>query len=273
MKSRGSGWPLRTALIVVFCILATVIASGAIVAGVIESNRVASAKRSAAAARPQASEPTARPVQQASKTPPSTSPPTVTVTPTAAPPPIAAIASPAPEVVPEPPMAAAPVQPQPTRARARACPEGTVTSTLTSVDYEESAPYGHLEVSITGRGTITNGTTAAVQIMQTDVPDLEGLDERGQIVTIQTTGTYDWAPPPGTPSGGVIDLQPGQTLSFTVVESNYGAPTTVKYWYSSTESGSVLMYFTDFVNANCHVFGMPDKVGTSIPNTFVPKGK
>ena len=267
MSSWGPRLSLKTALVAVFCLVAVAIASGAVVAGVLESSRVASAKAAASPTAVQRPPSVATPQATPAKAT-STPTPTMTRTPTAA-----SVVADVPQqvVTTETPRSARQPQPAPAPLPTKTCPAGTVTSTLTSVDYKETSRYGYPEVLVTGRGTITNGTTAAVQIMQTDVPDLEGLDERGQIEAIQTTGTYDWAPPPGVPSGGVIDLQPGQTLAFTVVEDTYRPSSTVKYWYSSTESGSVLMYFTDFRNANCHVFGMPERSGNSIANTFVPK--
>lgn len=257
---------MRLTVTAVFTFLAVAIASWAVVAGVLETNRTASAKAAAmpsalAAPRPTADRPTRAPVASATSTPTATSKPSTQP----------AVIE-APQVNVPATREPAPERPRASPAPVRTCPVGTVTSTLTSIGYEEVVRYGLPHVIVTGRGTLTNGTSAAVRITQTDVPDLEGLDERGQIEAIETTGTYDWAPPPGIPSGGVIDLQPGQILTFTVVEDTYRPSSTVKYWYSSTESGSVMMYFTDFGNTMCHVFGMPDHSGNSIPNTFVPTG-
>lgn len=96
------------------------------------------------------------------------------------------------------------------------CPSGSVTAALSSITFEW--PYSTLynEVTVVGRGTLHNGTSAAVKISQRDVPDLDGLDSKGQNATIAQYGDYDWAPPPGVPSGGYVVLQPGESATYTV---------------------------------------------------------
>jgi hypothetical protein len=124
------------------------------------------------------------------------------------------------------------------------------------------------QVTVTARGILVNSTTSPIGVGEDDIPNFQGLDERGRSIIIELYGTYDWAPPPGQPSMGEFILEPGASVAYTAVSKNWD--TTIKdvrFWYSATVPGSVLLYFPgrDVV---CAVPGMTPADGKPIPNTF-----
>lgn len=184
------------------------------------------------------------------------------------PPSIATIAPEVIEAVTATPLVSAPE----TRPPVDTCPSGTVSASLDSIIFE--FPYSTLpnEVTVVGRGTLHNGTSAAVQVNERDVPNLEGLNARGQTSAIALYGDYDWAPSPGVPSGGVIVVEPGESVTYTVKDDTLASSIAeVTHWYSSTESGWLQMYFSN-AGSLCNVAGMNPGSGKAIPNDFVPRG-
>jgi hypothetical protein len=273
---------LKITLIALTSLVALAIAVGAIYAGVIESERTSAARKMAPTTRPTAAaslevvRPTAAPKTAASVPAPTATTPAAMESTPITPPSPAAVESTAyaPEVFQtvEARIPAAPTVPRmPAAQPPETCPSGAVTAALDSITFEW--PYSTLpdEVTVVGRGTLHNGTTAAIQIPEYDVPDLDGLDSKGQIAAIETYGEYDWAPPPGVPSGGYVVLQPGESVTYVVKDSTLGSMIVpVTHWYSATESGSVQMYY-DTASSLCTVTGMEDASGKAIANTFIPR--
>lgn len=190
--------------------MAIAVAVGAIMAGVIESGRAsasdkASLTRATGTASLEVRRQTTSPKTVAAVPSPT---PTPTPTPAARPTGSAPTASVpgAPQYVEAPAPAlgqTVPAQPPTLAPQPRnSCPSGSVTAALDSITFEW--PYSTLpnEVTIVGRGTLHNGSSAAIRISERDVPNLYGLDSKGRIATIELYGEYDWAPPPGIPSGG-----------------------------------------------------------------------
>ncbi|WP_422759062.1 hypothetical protein [Paenarthrobacter sp. C1] len=173
----------------------------------------------------------------------------------------------APPLVPEPePSPARPVAPA-----QRQCPTGPVTANLTSVDIAKAdASYSAdlTQVTVTGHGTLVNGSNAAISVGENDIPNFLGLDDRGQSIVIELYGTFDWAPPPGQPTTGEFILKSGQSVNYTAVSKVWNHTVAeVKYWYSANVSGSLLLYFPS--NIGCPVPVMKASEGKAIPNTFV----
>ena len=125
---------------------------------------------------------------------------------------------------------------------------------------------------MTGRGILTNNTSSPIGVGEDDIPNFQGLNERGQSIVLELYGTYDWAPPPGQPSMGEFALEPGASVAYTAVSKTWDTTVKdVKFWYSATVPGSILLYFPgrDVV---CPVHGMTPAEGKAIPNTFSGAG-
>jgi hypothetical protein len=153
-----------------------------------------------------------------------------------------------------------------------ACPSGSVSAALDSIQFEWRYSTLPNEVTVVGRGTLHNGTSAAIKILEHDVPNLDGLDSRGQNATIALYGEYDWAPPPGVPSGGYVVVQPGGSVTYTVKDPTLASMIVpVTHWYSATDLGSVQMYY-ETASSLCSIAGMPEGSGKAIPNIFTPQG-
>lgn len=265
--------PLRIILITFACVLAVGIAAAAVIAGVVESERSSSAGKATGQGTTSASiseviRPTAAPRTAIPKTAspapmPSTAPSVAVPEPTAY----------VPEVV-QTIAAPAPAQPRVPAAKPQnTCPAGVVTAGLDSITFEWPYPTDPDAITVIGRGSLVNGTTAPVRITQRDVPNLEGLDSRGQTALIALYGDYDWAPPPGVPSGGVIVLQPGESVTYTVEDPTRASMITpVTHWYSATDVASVQMFYEGSYTL-CNVRGMAEGTGKAIPNTFAPKSQ
>jgi hypothetical protein len=272
MARRRLNRVLKITLIALTSLVALAITVGTIYAGVLESERTSAARKTAPTTRPAVVAPLE--VDRPTAAPRTTSviPPPTPITP----PSPAALESTAyaPEVFQtiESRIPVAPAVPRMPASQPReTCPSGVVTAALDSITFEW--PYSTLlnEVTVVGRGTLHNGTSAVIKIPEYDVPDLDGLDTKGQIAAIETYGEYDWAPPPGVPSRGDVVLQPGESVTYTVRDSTLGSMIVpVTHWYSATESGSVQMYY-DTASSLCNVTGMADASGKAIANTFIPK--
>lgn len=257
MESQGVS-KLKVALIVVLALLAVAVAASAVVAGIVESNKKPA--KTAATTSKTTAESTLFPVTpSASATLWPTAAPLATWTPTAQAQVPVPNASPVPETV---------QAPAPAPAR-RQCPTGSVTAQLTSVAFDMATPSSSLtQVTITARGILLNGTTSPIGVGEDDIPNFQGLDERGQSIVIELYGTYDWAPPPGQPSMGEFVLEPGASVAYTAVSKTWDTTImNVRFWFSATVPGSILLYFPgrDVV---CPVPGMTPADGKPIPNTF-----
>lgn len=252
----------KVALIVVLALLSVAIAAGAVVAGIVESNKKP-VKAGATVSKATVEARVVPVTPSRSPTPEPTAAPLPARSPTAQAPVPVATAPPVRETVQAP--VPAPV-PAPVR---RQCPTGSVTAHLTSVTFDMATPSSSLtEVTITGRGVLTNNTNSPIGVGEDDIPNFQGLDVRGQSIVIELYGTYDWAPAPGQPSMGEFVLEPGASVAYTAVSKTWD--TTVKdvrFWYSATVPGSMLLYFPgrDVV---CPVPGMTPADGKAIPNTF-----
>lgn len=249
-------------LIVTLAVIAVAVAAGAVAAGVMESG-----KKSPVAA---VTTSTPKNAPTTTRTPTSTATPAPTKAAAATPAPRPAVApSSAPPIVPEPEPP--PVQPAAPTPAQRQCPTGPVTANLTSVDIVKGASpppgYGLTEITVTARGTLVNGSTAAIRVGEKDIPNFLGLDDRGQSVVIELYGTFDWTPPPGQPSMGEFSLNPGESVNYTAVSKAWDHTVAeVKYWYSANVSGSLLLYFPS--NVRCPVPVMQPAEGKAIQNTF-----
>ncbi|MFJ6359533.1 hypothetical protein [Pseudarthrobacter oxydans] len=127
-------------------------------------------------------------------------------------------------------------------------------------------------VTITAHGTMVNETSSAVGVSEQDIPNFLGLDERGQSIVIELYGRYDWAPPPGQPSMGGFHLEPGASINYTAISRTWDSTVkNVRYWYSSTIPGSILLHFPGR-DITCQVNGMTPAEGKAIPNVFEAGG-
>ena len=261
MNSSRPGVPLGVTVTLV--VLAVAVAAGAIAAGVIESGKKPEAKASltTAAQQPGATYPSSwrEKTQDAATTHASQ---------TALPTP-----EPAPALMPEQPVVpapkaepVAPVQvPEPPRRRE--CPSGAVSARLTSVEFDVENPTVY-DIDVKARGVLTNGTPSPIAVGEDDIPNFQGLDDRGQSIVIELYGTYDWAPPPGQPSMGEFILEPGASVAYTAVSQTWkDTVQNVKYWYSAPIPGSLLLSYTGPLVV-CEVKGQVPAEGSAIPNSF-----
>lgn len=152
------------------------------------------------------------------------------------------------------------------------CPSGAVSARLTSVAFEVAAPDWEgdtfIEVTVTARGVFTNGTSAPLAVDDADIPNLLGLDQRGDSAVTELYGTYDSPPPPpGEPNPGEFILEPGESVVYTAVSNTYDeAVRKVKYWQADND-GYVLYYpFRELVNCQVNFLAPPG--AQAIPNTF-----
>lgn len=254
---------------VVLALIAVAVAVGAVAAGVIESGKKPVVKAAATTAARQAEATYPARHEEPEKTG------DVAATPTtqSAPPPPAPAPVPVPEPAPEQPVAPAtlaeppaPVQ-VPEQPRRRECPSGAVSARLTSVKFDVENPSWY-DVDVEARGVLTNGTSSPIGVGEDDIPNFEGLDDRGQSIVIELYGTYDWAPPPGHPRMGEFILEPGASVAYTAISHTWKHTVrNVKYWYSAAIPGSVLLYFPGPLVV-CEVQGQIPAEGAAIPNSF-----
>jgi hypothetical protein len=164
-------------------------------------------------------------------------------------------------------------QPEPSPvATPTQCPTGAVSAQLTSVGFElaepdwEGDPY--IEVTVTAHGVFTNGTSSPLAVDNADIPNLLGLDERGDSPVMERYGTYESpSPPPGEPNTGEFILEPGASVVYTAVsDTSAESVRKVKYWQADSD-GYVLYYpFHELIS--CPV-SFTEPIGAkSIPNTF-----
>ena len=251
--------------------LAVVSASATFFAWVLESNGQGSSRQSVAETTAGAGAPAPPPVAPLPGITTSTTPTSVrTTSPTLAPLPATAPAAGATEVL---RTAQAPGPARVPAPSVRQCPSGAVTSTLTAVNIAvEKSSASPNRATVLARGTVTNGTSAPVGFLEFDIPNFQGLNVRGQPVVIELHGTYDWAPPPGVPSGGEIHLQPGQSVSWSAVSETWDTTVhDVTHWYSAAEPGSMLTFFGGS-NVACQVGAMVPGTGAAILNTVRSTG-
>ncbi|MEQ4519309.1 hypothetical protein ABLI39_08105 [Pseudarthrobacter sp. B907] len=124
-------------------------------------------------------------------------------------------------------------------------------------------------VDILGHGSISNKTTAAVDI-PLYVPYIEGLDVDGRTTMNGFRGEFDFSPPPGVPRPSTLALQPGQTISYTFTQKGVSSTILTKTiaWYSDPKY--TVSNFTDLTTqTKCpkvNVISPPQ--GPSIANTY-----
>lgn len=265
MKSSRPGMPVWVTVVLV--ILAVAVAAGAIAAGVIKSGKKPLAKAPTAAAARQ-SEAIQRTWREE---------PEETETETAAADPSTQPALPAPEpapvlapeqlITPTPLADAPPPVHVPGPQQRRECPSGAVSARLTSVEFDVENPTMY-DIDVRARGVLTNGTSSPIAVGEDDIPNFQGLDDRGQSIVIELYGTYDWAPPPGQPSMGEFVLEPGASVAYTAISQSWKHTVqNVKYWYSAAIPGSLLLYFPGPLVV-CEVKGQVPAEGSAIPNSF-----
>jgi hypothetical protein len=268
---------LKIILIVLASVVAVGVAAGAIMAGVIESERTAANRKTASTAQPTAA-------ASLQVVPPKGVPGTATVRPAPAPTSAPSLPVPeptayAPEIIetlhaPVPSQQAqrpAPVPPQ------TVCPTGVVESGLTDITvtnerYTTVAGVSTM-VDIAGQGLIRNRTTTPVYIFDS-APSVRGLDTNGRL-TIYLDTDFNWKPTPGEPRPAQITLQPGESLTYRVYRTGLYTSTLreTAAWYVNPEDA--VDYYADFrTYVDCpdvSVVALPG--GTSIMNTYVPWGQ
>ncbi|MGX9901669.1 hypothetical protein ACW0JT_20525 [Arthrobacter sp. SA17] len=181
---------LKMVLIILACLVAGGVAVGAVIAGVIESDRSSAGKTG----------PTVRPTEVSSLSvvrPTATSSQLVKTpapAPTEAPSePLPEFSATAPEVIQTVQAAPADVTPS---GSAKTCPGGVVAGGLTEISLRPAPEYGVDYVAITGRGVIHNATDAPVTFFDGDIPDVLGLNERGETHILLTQGPSTSCPRP-----------------------------------------------------------------------------
>lgn len=270
---------LKIILVVLVSVVGVAVAAGAIMAGVLETERSAANGKTGQTTGPtavaslQVVRPTAAPRTATSRPAPApTAAASVSVTePTAY----------APEVI-ETVQAAVPAgqppQQQPAPARQQTvCPPGVVESGLTDItvtnERHTTVAGGITMVDIVGQGLIRNRTTAPVYIFDS-APSVQGLDANGRL-TIYLDTDFNWNPAPGQPRPAQITLQPGEELTYSVHRTGLYTETLRKTaaWYVNPEDS--VDYYADFrTYVDCpevSVVALPG--GTSIMNTYVPWGQ
>lgn len=269
---------LKIILIALASVVAVGVAAGAIMAGVIESERTAANRKTASTAQPTA-------VASLQVVPPTGAPGTATVRPAPAPTSAPSVPVPeptayAPEVIEtlHTPVPAQQSQQRPGPAPSKpVCPTGVVESGLTdiTVTNERHTTVAGVStmVDIAGQGLIRNRTTAPVYIFSS-APSVKGLDTNGRL-TIYLDTDFNWKPAPGEPRPAQITLQPGEDLTYRVYRTGLYTSTlreTVA-WYVNPEEA--VDYYADFrTYADCPpvpVVALPG--GTSIMNTYAPWGQ
>lgn len=262
---------LKIVLIVLASLLAVGIAGGAIMAGVIESERSAANRKTGSTARPTAvaSLQVVKPTGAAA-----TAIPAPALTPTSVPSlPAPAPTAYAPEVI-QTVQAPLPPAPPPSQPAAHSCPSGVVAGGLTEISVAPAPEYGTGYVSISGRGVIHNATDAQVSFFDGFIPEVQGLDARGTVGTLMTMGEFDYVPPAGQPRPPTLTLKPGESMGYTVHSPREYALTVakVKSFYSAMDRYDI--YFSSWSNhrdcGNPASANLPG--GQSLPNTYRPAG-
>jgi hypothetical protein len=139
--------------------------------------------------------------------------------------------------------------------------------------YSTSAEYSTM-VDITGRGTIQNGTTAAVNVILYR-PTVQGLDVNGRQTMMFFNGDMDYTPPPGVPRPYDIPLGPGENVTYHVTATQVPSATVRDTIAWHVDPASNIGDYTDF-----HIFRdcpdvpvSPPSGGASILNTYAPWGR
>lgn len=265
MTSRGT----RKApiwLIVVLSVIAVAVAAGAIVAGVIESGKQTRVRAASTASPRPSSFATVYPVR-----------PTVTTEPAPAPVPTTTAATARTTETEPPPLASAPDIPTLIEASTPAvdpCPVGVVAGGLTNISLTSAPEYGIDYVAISGRGVIHNATDAPATFFDGDIPDVQGLNARGETHVLMTRGTFDYLPPAGQPRPSTLTLAPGESMGYSVKSDRESKSTVVgvQHFYSAMDRYDI--YYSNWSNhRDC---GNPVRQelpgGQSLPNTYVNAG-
>lgn len=264
MTSRGTRKG-RIWLIVVLSVIAVAVATGAITAGVIESGKKTPVKVAPTASARASSFATSSPVR-----PTATSQPT----PTAVPATTTAVQTTAET---EPAVPAAPSVPTPIEAFTPPvvpCPAGVVAGGLTSISLTPAPQYGVGYVAIDGRGVIHNATDAPVTFFDGDIPDVQGLNVRGETHILITRGDFDYLPPAGQPRPSTLTLAPGQSMGYSIKSDREyeSSVLRVQQFYSAMDRYDI--YFSSWSNhrdcGNPVRHDLPS--GQSLPNSYAPAG-
>jgi hypothetical protein len=146
-----------------------------------------------------------------------------------------------------------------------------VVSGITDLAFpkEHELVTGIWYVDLLGHGSISNRTTAAVDI-SLYVPYIEGLDVDGRMTMNGFRGDFDFTPPLGVPRPSTLALQPGQTISYKFIQEGVSSTVLAKTvaWYSDPKY--TVSNFTDLTTqTRCpkvNVVSPPH--GPSIANTY-----
>lgn len=103
-------------------------------------------------------------------------------------------------------------------------------------------------VTVSGRGVVHNGMDAAITFWDRDIPDVEGLNVRGEPRFIQRFGDYDYVPPAGQPRPSELTLGPGESMGYSFKSENQyvSSISEVEYWYSGMGRNEHTLYYADW---------------------------
>lgn len=169
----------------------------------------------------------------------------------------------------QPAVPVVPTSPVPQRSQTT-CPTGLVTAALSKISFTP-ANNGYDQSIISASGSVRNGTNAEILLFDNDVPDFQGLNNRGESVVIELFGKWDWAPPPGKPNLGFLTMQPGQSITYTITSTYFNSTINeVLNWYTAAEVGSLHASFNDSSYIRCPNPLSPAGRGASVPATNLP---